>query len=109
MLKATVTEALATLRTEGAEYARLLSEDCGDIGFYRPRPTDTQGPHLRDEVYIIASGHGMFACNGESRDFAPGDVFFVPRAVEHHFANFSDDFSAWVIFFGAAPSRQQVA
>lgn len=103
MKKVTLSEALRAVAAEESLYARLITEPCGDLGLYRPRPTDTQGPHLRDELYLIASGRGTFVCGGERTAFEPGDALFVPRAVEHRFEDFSDDFAAWVIFFGPAP------
>jgi mannose-6-phosphate isomerase-like protein (cupin superfamily) len=104
-MKFTVSHAMAALHAAGHDYMPMLKKNCGDIAFYRPRPTDPQGPHLRDEVYFIASGRGTFICNGERFSFEERDVFFVPRATEHRFEDFSDDFAAWVIFFGASPSR----
>ena len=102
MKKVTLSEALRAVAAEEGMYARLLIEPCGDLGFYRPRPTDTQGPHLRDELYLIASGRGTFICGGERTSFEPGDVLFVPRATEHRFEDVSDEFAAWVVFFGPA-------
>jgi mannose-6-phosphate isomerase-like protein (cupin superfamily) len=99
----TLTAALRAVAAEESMYARLLEESCGDVGFYRPRPTDIQHPHVRDELYIVAMGRGAFTCGGERASFEPGDVFFVPGGVEHRFEEFSDDFAAWVIFFGPAP------
>jgi mannose-6-phosphate isomerase-like protein (cupin superfamily) len=104
MKTVTLREALRAVAAEESLYARLLVEPCGDLGFYRPRPTDTQHPHVRDELYLIASGRGTFACAGERKSFEPGDALFVPRGVEHRFEDFSDDFAAWVIFFGPAPA-----
>jgi mannose-6-phosphate isomerase-like protein (cupin superfamily) len=103
MRKVTLSEALRAVAAEESMYARLLGEPCGDLGFYRPRPTDTQHPHVRDELYIVATGRGTFTCAGERASFEPGDVFFVPRGAEHRFEAFTDDFAAWVIFFGPAP------
>ncbi len=107
MQRLTIEQAMASLAVEKADYARLLCETSGDLGFYRPCPSDPQGPHLRDEVYIVASGHGIFACDGERHAFGPGDALFVPRAAEHRFEEFSEDFATWVIFLGTAPSRSQ--
>jgi mannose-6-phosphate isomerase-like protein (cupin superfamily) len=104
MKAVTLREALRAVAAEESLYARLLAEPCGDLGFYRPRPTDTQHPHVRDELYLIASGHGTFACAGERKSFEPGDALFVPGGVAHRFEDFSDDFAAWVIFFGPAPA-----
>lgn len=71
------------------------------IGLYAPHGQDGQTPHTQDELYIIASGAGDFVKNGERRRFAPQDVIFVEAGAEHRFENFSADFAAWVIFWGA--------
>jgi mannose-6-phosphate isomerase-like protein (cupin superfamily) len=70
------------------------------FGLYAPRGTDTQGVHVQDELYIVVSGSGDFVKNGERRPFRPHDVIFVEADAAHRFENFSDDFSAWVIFWG---------
>lgn len=103
MKNVTIDEAMAAVSLEGTDYARLLSESCGDVAFYRPRGQDLQDPHLRDEVYIIASGKGTFLCGDARTVFGPGDALFVPRGTEHRFEDFSDDFATWVIFFGPSP------
>jgi mannose-6-phosphate isomerase-like protein (cupin superfamily) len=70
------------------------------VGLYAPRGVDDQTPHTRDEVYVVMRGTGEFT-NGDRRDrFAPGDVLFVPAHRAHRFENFSDDFAAWVFFYG---------
>ena len=64
-----------------------------------------QTPHLRDEIYVIATGSGQFVQQGDSRAFGPGDLLFVPRGVPHRFVDFTADFSTWVIFFGEVPAK----
>jgi mannose-6-phosphate isomerase-like protein (cupin superfamily) len=32
--------------------------------------------------------------------FVSGDLLFVPAGETHRFEEFSDDFAAWVIFYG---------
>ena len=103
MKKLTLSEAMRVVSADGTIYARLIKEPSGDLGFYRPRPTDPQKPHVRDEIYIIASGRGKFTCSGQSTSFEPGDALFVPGGAEHRFEGFSDDFATWVVFFGPAP------
>jgi len=70
------------------------------IELYAPRGVDTQSPHTRDELYIVASGSGTFRRADEVCEFHAGDLLFVPARVEHRFERFSDDFRTWVIFFG---------
>jgi mannose-6-phosphate isomerase-like protein (cupin superfamily) len=57
-------------------------------------------PHKQDELYVVVSGSGVFIKDGERRPFQQHDVLFVEAGVDHKFAEFSDDFSAWVIFWG---------
>lgn len=69
-------------------------------GVYAPRGHDPQGPHDQDEIYIVASGSGVFVKDGDRRPFKPGDLMFVEAGAEHRFEEFTDDFAAWVIFWG---------
>jgi mannose-6-phosphate isomerase-like protein (cupin superfamily) len=70
------------------------------LEFFAPRGEDTQQPHAQDEVYIIARGAALFFCRGETVQVEAGDALYVPARDEHRFEKFSDDFAAWVIFFG---------
>lgn len=103
MLKLTNAEALQRLAETKTDFARLLEKQNFDVSLYKPDKTDPQTPHARDELYVIASGEGQFFCAGETEAFGTGDVLFVAASVEHRFENFTDDFSAWVIFFGPRP------
>jgi mannose-6-phosphate isomerase-like protein (cupin superfamily) len=67
---------------------------------YAPRGHDPQQAHDQDELYFIHSGTGMFNIDGSSQAFSPGDCFFVAAGVTHRFEPFSDDFCAWVVFWG---------
>ena len=81
-------------------YGVLLEHGTLELGFYKPPGSDPQTPHAQDELYIIQSGTGMFV-NGDRRlPFEPGEALFVAAGVEHRFEEFSDDFAAWVIFYG---------
>ena len=72
------------------------------LGLYAPRGPDVQTPHDQDELYVVATGSGAFNKNGERRAIAAQDVIFVEAGVSHRFEDLSDDFSAWVIFWGPA-------
>lgn len=87
-------------------YGSLLQRGSLEIGFYRPSGTDTQEPHEQDEVYIVQSGYGRFVLGEERHDFEAGEAFFVPAGVVHRFERFSDDFTAWVIFYGPEGGEQ---
>ena len=81
-------------------YGVLLRHGTMELGFYKPDGIDPQQPHSQDEIYIVQSGSGTFVCGGERRAFEPGEALFVPAGVEHRFVDFSEDFSAWVVFYG---------
>jgi mannose-6-phosphate isomerase-like protein (cupin superfamily) len=70
------------------------------LGLYAPQSVDSQHPHKQDELYIIASGTGVFVKNGERRWVKTHDVLFVEAGAEHRFEEFTEDFSTWVIFWG---------
>ena len=81
-------------------FVELFKHGSLSIEIYRPRDTDLQKPHTRDEVYVVVSGRGYFV-NGDTRQpFEPGELLFVPAGVVHRFEEFSEDFSTWVIFYG---------
>lgn len=67
---------------------------------FAPRGADHQTPHSQDELYLVVSGTGRFARAGEILPFGPGDALFVPAHMPHRFESFTDDFVAWVVFWG---------
>ena len=97
----TVEKALQLVsESEDGAYGVLLEHGSLELGFYKPDVTDPQQPHDQDEIYIIQSGSGWFVCGDERNPFAPGEALFVAAGVVHRFEEFSDDFAAWVIFYG---------
>jgi mannose-6-phosphate isomerase-like protein (cupin superfamily) len=80
--------------------ARIFGHGSLEVRWYAPRGTDPQTPHTRDEVYVVASGTGVFVRGEERMAFAPNDLLFVPAGVAHRFEDFSEDFATWVIFYG---------
>ena len=70
------------------------------VELYIPRDSDKQGPHDRDELYIVISGYGTFRRGDELVRFEAGDILFVAARVPHRFETFSGDFKTWVLFFG---------
>lgn len=93
-------EAGALLADLPKPFAELFRRGDLSVEFFAPRGRDTQQPHAQDEIYIVASGTGVFRRDTERVPFAPGDFLFVPAGVSHHFEEFSDDFQTWVVFFG---------
>jgi mannose-6-phosphate isomerase-like protein (cupin superfamily) len=85
---------------DGKPFAELFRHGSLSVEIYAPRGRDTQKPHTRDEVYVIARGSGVFV-HGDSRtSFAPGDFLFAAAGEVHHFEEFTDDFCTWVLFYG---------
>lgn len=87
--------------TPGDLSSLLLTHGSMTLEYYAPRGVDKQTPHSKDEIYIITRGYGWFRYGAERVRFAPGDALFVAAGVEHKFEEFSDDFEAWVIFYGS--------
>lgn len=85
---------------QGARSSLLMRHGTMTLRYYAPRGTDPQTPHDQDEVYVVASGTGWFVSGDNRHRFGPGDVLFVPAETVHRFEHFSDDFGAWVVFYG---------
>ncbi len=84
----------------GRRSAEILRHGSLEVRWYAPKGSDPQTPHGQDEIYIVASGKGHFFRNGERVPFRAGDMLFVPAGMEHRFEAFSEDFAAWVVFYG---------
>ncbi len=82
------------------QYDVLMRHGTLEVGIYAPRGIDDQTPHSRDEVYVVMKGTGEFQNGPDRVPFGPGDVLFVPARQEHRFEKFSEDFAAWVFFYG---------
>ena len=95
-----VQSAIEKLSREKEQYDEPLLHGTMALGFYKPINVDDQEPHDQDEIYIIASGSGTFMMNGKRQPFEAGEALFVPANVEHRFEDFTDDFAAWVVFYG---------
>jgi len=96
----TTADALAALEGAGGEFTLLFRHGTLEIEIYRPVGTDRQKPHTRDELYVVIAGRGTFVRGAERVPFGPGDVLFAAAGVPHRFADFSEDFSTWVFFYG---------
>ena len=100
MQRLTVSNARQQLREHGGEFMTLFEHGTLAIEFYKPVAIDKQTPHPRDEIYVVATGHGYFFNGGQRHEVEPGEVLFVPAGQEHRFEDFSDDFATWVMFYG---------
>jgi mannose-6-phosphate isomerase-like protein (cupin superfamily) len=67
---------------------------------YTPKDRDSQQPHDRDEVYVVARGKGVFFDGAERRAIEPGSFIFVAAGRTHRFEEFSPDLAVWVFFYG---------
>ncbi len=86
--------------TAGRRYAEPFTHGTMRLGYYAPRQFDPQQPHAQDELYFVVRGRGTFVHGGERTEFAPGDALFVAAGIAHRFEDFTDDFAAWVVFWG---------
>lgn len=99
--KHSVEQALQIMaESEKKTYAVLGNHGTLELGYYKPAGTDPQVPHDQDEIYIVQSGSGYFVIENERQPFNAGDALFVPAFSTHRFEEFSDDFAAWVVFYG---------
>lgn len=97
----TVAQALARLPgPAGERFVELFRHGTLSVELYAPRGTDPQQPHTRDEVYVVVEGQGAFRNGPDHHPFERGDVLFVAAGADHRFEEFSDDFAAWVFFYG---------
>ncbi len=99
-IKLSIKEVRDKLSLSSKEFIEFFNDGNLSVESYQPELIDRQTPHTRDEIYIVASGEGIFYCDGTRERFEHGDFLFVPAGTEHRFENFSTDFLTWVIFYG---------
>lgn len=93
-------EARAAPLPPGRLSALLLSHGSLELRWYAPAGVDSQTPHSRDEVYVVASGSGWFRRGEQRFRFTAGDALFVAAGIAHRFEDFTPDFGTWVMFYG---------
>jgi mannose-6-phosphate isomerase-like protein (cupin superfamily) len=93
--------ALATPLPEGRRSSEVFVDGDLEIRLYAPKGHDPQTPHDRDELYIVASGHGLFRVGDRVDAIAPGALLYAAAHETHRFEDFSDDFAVWVVFYGS--------
>ncbi len=91
---------LSLISQEDEPYVEPFRHGTMSLGMYAPYRHDPQEPHDQDELYFVLSGSGVFVHGDEKSDFKTGDALFVAAGVEHRFEDFTDDFAAWVVFWG---------
>ena len=89
---------------QGMPYAVLHEDADIHLGFYAPANPDPQQPHEQDEYYFVASGSGEIVIGNDVTSLNVGDAIFVPAQATHRFQNHSEDFTAWVLFWGPKKS-----
>jgi len=94
----TIHNQLSSLPEGEERYIECGSHGTMSMGMYAPRKHDLQTPHDQDELYFVLSGSGTFINGNNKCSFKPGDALFVAAGITHRFENFTDDFSAWVVF-----------
>ena len=100
-MRITLQDAIKRVPTpDGRRWEALFQHGTLEIEIYAPRGNDPQQPHKKDEVYVVAQGSGEFVRGDERVKFVAGDLLFVRAGETHRFENFSNDFVAWVIFYG---------
>lgn len=85
----------------GVRSVRLFEHGGIQIRMYAPRGRDPQKAQNRDELYVVARGSGVFYNGISRRSFQSGDLIFAPAGSWRRFEDFSEDFAAWVIFYGS--------
>ena len=71
-----------------------------EVELYAPQGRDDQTPHSQDEIYVVATGEGLFFDGSKRQRVHEGSFIFVAAGQEHRFEDFSDDFTVWVFFYG---------
>lgn len=90
---------------QGYPDVTLHERDEALILLFAPRNVDYQTPHTQDELYVVVRGRGTLVVEGNEIPFETGDALFVAAGDAHRFVKFSDDFAAWVVFWG--PHRER--
>ena len=96
----TLAAGLALPLPAGRRSAEAFRDGDLEIRLYAPKGRDPQTPHDRDELYIVAAGNGRFRIDDRVAPCRTGDLLFAAAHALHRFEDFSDDFAAWVVFYG---------
>jgi mannose-6-phosphate isomerase-like protein (cupin superfamily) len=91
------TEAMEKLKKEGTDLVQLSRYGNLSFDIFKPKNTDNQKPHDRDEIYMIISGKGTLNCNDKRVNYNQGDIVVVPAGTVHKWESYSGDFCAWAL------------
>ena len=92
--------ALAVPLPDGRRSSEVFVDGDLEIRLYAPKGQDPQTPHDRDELYIVAAGHGTFRVGEQVNPVETGALLYAAAHEIHRFEDFSDDFAVWVVFYG---------
>jgi mannose-6-phosphate isomerase-like protein (cupin superfamily) len=87
------------LASGGGGYEVVHDSPGLEVGVYvlvAPEP-DRQQPHEHDEIYVVLTGRGTLAIEGEDFPLEGGHAIFVPARAEHRFTGY-EGLSVLVIF-----------
>ena len=94
----TAADAARMPNAPGRLSALVLNSPGLEVRWYAPPNPDPQGPHDRDEVYVVMTGTGEFEREGKRTKFGPGDLIFVAKGEQHRFVDHTKDTAMWVVF-----------
>src|SRR5262245_51667221 len=80
--------ALALPLPEGRRSSEVFVDGDLEMRFYAPKDHDPQPPHNRDEVYIVAAGHGKFRVADRVDRIEPGALLYAAAHEAHRFEDF---------------------
>ena len=84
----------------GIPYLEFLRSETFELGLYElaAGSEDGQKPHDEDEIYVVQTGRGRFAVDGDDVAVGPGTVLFVEKHAVHRFHSIEGDLSILVAF-----------
>ena len=85
---------------EGVWYTDAFGHGTMVLLLFAPQGADHQTAHDQDEIYVVVSGNAEVTTADGTESVAQGDAIFIPAGEEHHFEGMSEDFAAWVVFWG---------
>lgn len=88
-----------------SDYLVFLRSETFELGLYElaAGAVDQQRPHDEDEVYVVLSGRGRFAVDGDDVAVGPGSILFVAKHAVHRFHSIEQDLSIVVAFSPPRP------